>query len=225
MIVKLLQAKRNSGTFPVIKRGGRFLHLACNSGAWGIAALHIAEASYCLFTDIDVMSVYTVYQNAQLNSVPDGSFDVAAGDFLEPVRRGAFGKFDTIFMDPPQMPMPQDYATTFSSKYAGPDGTDFFMNLAKEASSLLENSGRIVILITTLCNISKVKEAFEKQSWAFETIRVQQREFTKAELESKWGENLYPHLEKQRQAGLIEFEEVEGVYKYYARLVQMYDES
>lgn len=134
----------------------------------GIIALHLAKKGCkVVAVDINEKAVENAKKNAKANGL---KIDFRESDLFEAINE----KFDLIVFNPPYLPTKgEDLAWD-----GGKDGIEIIKKFLEEAKNYLEKDGMIYIVLSSLCNIEKLKKLFEKK-YKFEEVLKQNFFFEK----------------------------------------------
>ena len=112
--------------------------LDIGTGCGFLASLLAPFCKHVHAIDVNPAAVRAAEFNARWNGLSNISFQ--AGNLLEPVRGQ---RFDLIVCNPPFLitPVPDVFSSRFLFKHSGLVGDTFCINLAREASQLLEDGG------------------------------------------------------------------------------------
>jgi methylase of polypeptide subunit release factors len=118
------------------RRSRKALDIGTGCGFLATLVAPFCEKVYAI--DVNPAAVRAAEFNARWNGLPNISFE--AGNLLEPVRGQ---RFDLIVCNPPFLitPVPEVFSARFLFKHSGLAGDTFCINLAREASQLLEEGG------------------------------------------------------------------------------------
>lgn len=150
--------------------GERVLEIGAGTG---IVSLHCAKAgAQVTAVDISEEAVDCTRRNAMRNLL---TFNVSRSDLFENVN----GRFDLIIFNPPYLPDTEQRDARWSG---GRTGLDIVRRFLVQARSYLEKDGRIVLVLSSLDDLSDFQElsrSLEAESRLigekklfFETIRV-----------------------------------------------------
>lgn len=128
----------------------------------GIIALHLAKKGCkVVAVDINEKAVENAKKNAKANGL---KIDFRKSNLFEAINE----KFDLIVFNPPYLPTKgEDLAWD-----GGRDGIEIIKKFLEEAKNYLERDGMIYIVLSSLCNIEKLKKLFEKK-YKFEEVLKQ----------------------------------------------------
>lgn len=127
--------------------------LGTGCGIQAIVALKRgAKQAYLL--DNNPAAINLAVKNAERNSVGDQVIALPAGDMFKPLGKV---RVDTIICNPASLPMPL-LDTQDSPYYAGPEGRDMISKLFTEAATYLKDGGKILVVHTSLANLSRTLE-------------------------------------------------------------------
>ena len=134
----------------------------------GIIALHLAKKGCkVVAVDINEKAVENAKKNAKANGL---KIDFRKSNLFEAINE----KFDLIVFNPPYLPTKgEDLAWD-----GGKDGIEIIKKFLEEAKNYLEKDGMIYIVLSSLCNIEKLKKLFEKK-YKFEEVLKQNFFFEK----------------------------------------------
>jgi len=112
--------------------------LDIGTGCGFLAALVAPFCNEVCAIDVNTSAIRAAEFNARWNGLKNISF--RAGNLLEPVRGQ---RFDLIVCNPPFLitPVPEIFSSRYVFKHSGLPGDVFCVNLAREASQLLEEGG------------------------------------------------------------------------------------
>lgn len=128
----------------------------------GIIALHLAKKG-CKVVAVDINE--KAIENAKKNAKANGlKIDFRKSNLFEAINE----KFDLIVFNPPYLPTKgEDLAWD-----GGRDGIEIIKKFLEDAKNYLERNGMIYIVLSSLCNIEKLKKLFEKK-YKFEEVLKQ----------------------------------------------------
>jgi len=128
----------------------------------GIIAVHLAKKGCkVVAVDINEKAVENAKKNAKANGL---KIDFRKSDLFEAINE----KFDLIVFNPPYLPTKgEDLAWD-----GGRDGIEIIKKFLEDAKNYLERDGMIYIVLSSLCNIEKLKKLFEKK-YKFEEVLKQ----------------------------------------------------
>ncbi len=128
----------------------------------GIIALHLAKKG-CKVVAVDINE--KAIENAKKNAKANGlKIDFRKSNLFEAINE----KFDLIVFNPPYLPTKgEDLAWD-----GGRDGIEIIKKFLEDAKNYLERDGMIYIVLSSLCNIEKLKKLFEKK-YKFEEVLKQ----------------------------------------------------
>ena len=157
--------------------------LDMGTGCGILAIVAAKKAMKVVATDINPHS----FECARLNTITNGvsgKVDVRLGDLFKPIRKTE--KFDVIVFNAPYLPSePSEEETWMGRAWAGgPSGRQLIERFIVEAPRYLKKNGRILLVQSSLANITEtVREFFEagleatviaEKKISFETIVVVQ---------------------------------------------------
>lgn len=128
----------------------------------GIIALHLAKKGCkVVAVDINEKAVENAKKNAKANGL---KIDFRKSNLFEAINE----KFDLIVFNPPYLPTKEEDLAWDGGK----DGIEIIKKFLEEAKNYLEKDGMIYIVLSSLCNIEKLKKLFEKK-YKFEEVLKQ----------------------------------------------------
>ena len=168
-----------------VNEGDFVLDIGTGCGILGIIAAE--KAARVIAIDINPHAVRCAKENAILNHVDDRIF-CFQGDLFAAIRNHA--KFDLILFNAPYLPSEDAKETSWleSAWSGGPSGRRIIDRFLHDAPNYLEPEGKLLLLQSTLSNISdtlgklegenmKTTVAAEKALPFFETIKLIRAEF------------------------------------------------
>jgi len=162
------------------------LDMGTGCGILGILAAEKAKAVVAV--DINPYAVICAKINAKLNSV-ERKMGILRGDLFHPIKEGK--GFGVILFNAPYLPSePEEQKTWIEQAWAGGvGGRDLIDRFLSEVPKCLKVNGRILLVQSTLSDVDRTMQAFEKaglqakvvaeEKVAFETIVVVEAKFGK----------------------------------------------
>eukprot|EP00940_MAST-03C_sp_MAST-3C-sp2_P003280 g3280.t1 len=196
-------------------REQRVLYAGCGSGIIGILALRYGLCDFVSFCDVDAESVACARRNAKANGFGSKRFDARQIDLLADDGRDetSVGEgFDTVLLNPPQMPANDALRTSRPDKFGGSDGLLFYRRVARK----LTRARRVVFMQTAFSSFRAANELFEHRYFIVQTVREQQRSTTVSELNALGPQQLRL-LRNLRERGASDYREERGGKITYAQ--------
>jgi release factor glutamine methyltransferase len=138
----------------LVAPGERVLEVGCGSG---FIAAGLASRAQVIGTDIN--------PHALRQSRRAGVADVVRADLLGGIR----GPFDTVIFNPPYLPTRPDERVDDWLEYAldgGEDGMAVIRRFAAQVGRVLAPGGRILLLVSSLLDLHRVREIFSGQGFS-----------------------------------------------------------
>ncbi len=156
----------------VVKETDRVLDVGTGCGILAVVAAK--KALGVVATDLNPHAVQCARLNAETNKVV-GKIDVRLGDLFEPVKKTE--KFDLVIFNAPYLPSEPHEEETWTGRawaggHSGRQVVDRFIN---EVPHYLEENGSILLVHSTLTNISETSAKFSKIG--FEAAVVVEKKF------------------------------------------------
>lgn len=165
--------------------GDTVIDVGTGCGILGIIAAK--KAAQVIAVDINPHAVRCARENAAVNHVDDKMFFIR-GDLFTAIRNRA--KFDLILFNAPYLPSQEAEGASWleSAWSGGPSGRDVIDRFVHDAPSYLKPKGRLLLLQSSLSNITVTLEKLEEESMRttvaaekslpfFETIKLIMAEF------------------------------------------------
>ncbi|WP_423792971.1 HemK2/MTQ2 family protein methyltransferase [Methanocaldococcus indicus] len=125
----------------------------------GIVAIELAKrGANVLAADINPKAVELAKKNANIENV---NIEVIKSDLFENINK----KFDIIVFNPPYLPTVEEDKIDSYLNYAfdgGKDGREILDRFIDEVKNYLKENGRVVIVQSSLTNLNKTLERFER---------------------------------------------------------------
>ena len=168
-----------------VNEGDIVIDVGTGCGILGIIAAE--KAARVIAIDINPHAVRCARRNAVLNHVDDKIFCIR-GDLFTAIKNHA--KFDLILFNAPYLPSKDAEETSWleSAWSGGPSGRRIIDRFVHDAPNYLKPEGRLLLLQSTLSNISYTLEKLEGEDMRttvaaeralplFETIKLMRAEF------------------------------------------------
>jgi len=168
-----------------VNEGDIVIDVGTGCGILGIIAAE--KAARVIAIDINPHAVRCAIENAVLNHVDDKMFCIR-GDLFTAIKNRA--KFDLILFNAPYLPSEDAEETSWleSAWSGGPSGRRIINRFVHDAPNYLKPEGRLLLLQSTLSNISDTLEKLEGENMKttvaaekalpfFETIKLMRAEF------------------------------------------------
>jgi len=137
---------------------GRVLDVGTGSGIQAKTALKIAEKVIAVDINEDAIKYCK-------EKYPEIEFRVS--DLFSNV----IEQFDLIIFNPPYLPMDEEDEKVFDpALFGGKNGWEIIERFLIDAKSYLKDNGRILLLISSLTNQTKVEEILTKENYNFKQI-------------------------------------------------------
>jgi release factor glutamine methyltransferase len=155
--------------------------LDMGTGCGILGTLAAKKARAVIAVDINPHSACCAMMNAKLNGV-ERKMNILRGDLFQPIKKGE--KFDIILFNAPYLPSEKEEQKTWIGKAwaGGLGGRELVDRFLLKASNYLEMDGRILLVQSTLSDVDRTMQTFEKvglqakiiakEKVAFETIVV-----------------------------------------------------
>ena len=159
--------------------------LDMGTGCGILGVLAAKKARKVVAVDVNPHAVRCAETNARLNGVME-KMNIRRGDLFEPIRKDE--KFDVIIFNAPYLPSEAGEQETWIGRAwaGGPTGRRLIDRFISRAPSYLKESGRILLVQSTLSNVDETMRRLEgeglrasvlaEKKAAFETIAVIQAE-------------------------------------------------
>lgn len=136
-----------------IKRDDRIIEIGTGSGF--ISSQIAVDSGYVIATDINPHAC---------KSAKKTGLEVIRADIFS----GICGSFDLVIFNPPYLPTEEEDKIDDWLEYAlngGKDGRETIIRFAEQLSTVLSNTGRCLILLSSLTGIDEVRQIFSKQQF------------------------------------------------------------
>ncbi|MGQ9624038.1 MAG: HemK2/MTQ2 family protein methyltransferase [Candidatus Bathycorpusculaceae bacterium] len=143
----------------LVNEGEKVLDMGTGCGILGIIAAR--EASEVVAVDINPYAVKCAMENARLNGVA-AKISFIQGDLFTSLRQHA--KFDVILFNAPYLPLEHEEKNSWLIRAwsGGAGGRQLINRFIYEAPKYLEQSGRILLLQSTLSGVNETVTVFLK---------------------------------------------------------------
>lgn len=151
----------------VVKEGETVADIGTGCGILGIIAAKKAERVFAL--DINPFAIHCAKENAKSNHTEDKMFFIR-GNLFSPLR--TVEKFDLILFNAPYLPLErtEDRSWLRRAWNGGPKGVQIINRFIQEAPEHLRRNGRILLMQSTLSNLSSTVHKFEEKGLGVRTI-------------------------------------------------------
>jgi release factor glutamine methyltransferase len=173
--------------------------LEIGTGCGILAIIAARKVRKVVATDINPHAVKCAMLNAKTNQL-DHKIEMRRGDLFRPVKKAE--KYDVIVFNAPYLPCDTEDQTTWLERswVGGPTGRQIIDRFILEAPCYLEQSGKILLVQSSLANIDETLKRFRQQGLrakviaekkvSFETIVViQASHLFEQHIKSGKGEN------------------------------------
>ena len=135
--------------------------LDMGTGCGILAVLAAENARYVLAVDINPFAVKCAKKNAEINKVKH-KIDFLLGDLFKPIKPGEI--FDLIIFNAPYLPVePGEEKIWIGRAWAGgKTGREIIDRFISDAPKFLRRNGRIMLVQSSLSDIDKSLDAFNK---------------------------------------------------------------
>jgi len=149
---------------------GRPLKLALDMGCGtGLISLKLASmAERVVAIDINPKAALNSQINARENLL-DGRVDVICADLFTPLRKGV--KFDLMTFNPPYLPVDDGRDELSLSWSGGKRGLRVVSRFLFQASRLLKEEGVILMVVSSLMDMKRLKRMASDQGFSIEVIK------------------------------------------------------
>jgi len=136
----------------------RVLELGCGCGLVAITAAK--RGAQVVATDISPLAVQNAQENVEHHKL-QGRIDVRLGHLFEPI--GADERFSVIAFNPPYLPGTKGEPAFDPSWSSGPDGRQVTDAFLAQCSRLLEPTGRVLLVQSSLTNPDRTLQILKAQ--------------------------------------------------------------
>jgi release factor glutamine methyltransferase len=143
----------------VVKDQDAVLDMGTGCGILGIIAA--ANASKVVVTDINLCAVQCALENARINDVLAKMFFVQ-GDLFAPLKKEK--QFDLILFNAPYLPTEhlEDMSVCAKAWDGGSSGREVIDRFVNDLPKYLNRGGRVFLMVSTLSDVDKTLQKFEK---------------------------------------------------------------
>lgn len=146
------------------EQGFRVLEVGTGTG---LLSLIVADkAKEVVGVDLNPQAVELSKRNADLNEIKNVEFKKS--DLFENVN----GIFDLIIFNPPYLPSSEDGSRLPGREQwsGGEDGREIIRRFSSEARGYLKDTGKILVVVSSLTGLDEVKELFKDRGYTVETV-------------------------------------------------------
>lgn len=130
------------------------LELGSGSGYVSIHRMNICKKSYTIMVDISPCSARSSWESAKINRVDDLT-DVIQCDAGACIRSSSV---NTIYFNPPYLPVEEFNDILFLSWSGGIDGTIVWKKFFDEAYRICKNDCKVIFIVSSLQDIRKIMD-------------------------------------------------------------------
>ena len=143
-----------------VETGAQVLEIGTGCGLLSVVAAR--KAGTVVASDVNPHAVRCAMANATLNKV-HGKIAFLQGDLFNPLSETS--KFDLIIFNSPYLPVEESEANSWLSRAwaGGPTGRKIIDRFILEAPKYLKQSGRILLMQSTLTGVEETIERFSKR--------------------------------------------------------------